>query len=81
MTFNSYIINDEVIFNMDVNELQPVAGKDHEAITLNTPTARCLQLLLESNGNIISRDEFYPLCGKSVVSLFRKILFIKISPC
>lgn len=55
MTFNSYIINDEVIFNMDVNELQPVAGKDHEAITLNTPTARCLQLLLESNGNIISR--------------------------
>ncbi|TYX13669.1 transcriptional regulator, partial [Klebsiella pneumoniae] len=56
--FNSYIINDEVIFNMDVNELQPVAGKDHEAITLNTPTARCLQLLLESNGNIISRDEF-----------------------
>ncbi|HBT4573905.1 TPA: hypothetical protein MB296_004732 [Klebsiella pneumoniae] len=58
MTFNSYIINDEVIFNMDVNELQPVAGKDHEAITLNTPTARCLQLLLESNGNIISRDQF-----------------------
>ncbi|USB73932.1 winged helix-turn-helix domain-containing protein [Klebsiella pneumoniae] len=58
MTVNSYIINDEVIFNMDVNELQPVAGKDHEAITLNTPTARCLQLLLESNGNIISRDEF-----------------------
>lgn len=58
MTFNSYIINDEVIFNMDVNELQPVVGKDHEAITLNTPTARCLQLLLESNGNIISRDEF-----------------------
>ncbi|HHF9123610.1 TPA: transcriptional regulator [Klebsiella pneumoniae] len=58
MTFNPYIINDEVIFNMDVNELQPVAGKDHEAITLNTPTARCLQLLLESNGNIISRDEF-----------------------
>ena len=58
MTFNSYIINDEVIFNMDVNELQPVAGKDQEAITLNTPTARCLQLLLESNGNIISRDEF-----------------------
>ena len=58
MTFNSYIINVEVIFNMDVNELQPVAGKDHEAITLNTPTARCLQLLLESNGNIISRDEF-----------------------
>ncbi|HBT4850725.1 TPA: hypothetical protein MB351_001837 [Klebsiella pneumoniae] len=58
MTFNSYIINDEVIFNMDVNELQPVAGKDHEAITLNTPTARCLQLLLESNGNIISRHEF-----------------------
>ncbi|VTO30010.1 transcriptional regulator [Klebsiella pneumoniae] len=37
MTFNSYIINDEVIFNMDVNELQPVAGKDHEAITLNNP--------------------------------------------
>lgn len=58
MTFNSYIINDEVVFNMDVNELQPIAGKDHDTITLNAPTARCLQLLLESNGNIISRDEF-----------------------
>ncbi|HGF0148779.1 TPA: transcriptional regulator [Klebsiella variicola] len=58
MTFNSYIINDEVVFNTDVNELQPVVGKGHEVITLNTPTARCLQLLLENNGKIISRDEF-----------------------
>lgn len=81
MTFNSYIINDEVIFNMDVNELQPVAGKDHEAITLNTPTARCLQLLSKVMETLFPEMNFYPLCGKSVVSLFRKILFIKISPC
>jgi hypothetical protein len=26
MIFNEYIINDEVIFNVNMNELQPVGG-------------------------------------------------------
>lgn len=57
MIFNEYIINNEVIFNVNMNELQPV-GENGESVTLNAPTARCLQLLLESNGKIISREEF-----------------------
>ena len=57
MIFNEYIINNEVIFNVNMNELQPV-GDNGESVTLNAPTARCLQLLLESNGKIISREEF-----------------------
>jgi DNA-binding winged helix-turn-helix (wHTH) protein len=40
-----------------MNELQPLAGKDHEAISLNAPTARCLQLLLQNCGKVF-RDEF-----------------------
>ena len=56
MIFNEYIINNEVIFNVNMNELQPV-GDNGESVTLNAPTARCLQLLLESNGKIISREE------------------------
>lgn len=57
MVFNEYIINDEVIFNTNVNRLSPL-GENGECVTLNAPTARCLQLLLESNGKVISREEF-----------------------
>lgn len=64
MIFNEYIINDEVIFNVNMNELQPVGGSG-ESVTLNAPTARCLQLLLESNGNIISREEFLDIVWKT----------------
>ena len=45
MIFNEYIINNEVIFNVNMNELQPV-GENGDSVTLNVPTARCLQLLL-----------------------------------
>ncbi|MCW9449797.1 winged helix-turn-helix domain-containing protein [Klebsiella michiganensis] len=64
MIFNEYIINNEVIFNVDMNELQPV-GENGDSVTLNVPTARCLQLLLESNGKIISREEFLDIVWKN----------------
>ncbi|PEX87153.1 winged helix-turn-helix domain-containing protein [Klebsiella sp. KG9] len=64
MIFNEYIINNEVIFNVNVNELQPL-GENGEGVSLNAPTARCLQLLLESNGKIISREEFLETVWKT----------------
>lgn len=64
MIFNEYIINNEVIFNVNVNELQP-PGENGEGVSLNAPTARCLQLLLESNGKIISREEFLDTVWKT----------------
>ena len=79
MIFNEYIINNEVIFNVNMNELQPV-GDNGESVTLNAPTARCLQLLLESNGKIISREEFLDSVWKTrgvVVSHYRKILLLQ----
>ncbi|WP_052284669.1 winged helix-turn-helix domain-containing protein [Kluyvera genomosp. 1] len=57
MVFNQYIINDEVIFDANMNMLQPL-GKSGEGVSLNAPTARCLQLLLESSDRVISREEF-----------------------
>ncbi|MRE39622.1 transcriptional regulator [Klebsiella quasipneumoniae] len=55
--FNGCIINDEIIFNANMNELRPLSG-DGECISLNAPTARCLLLLLQNSGKVISRDEF-----------------------
>lgn len=57
MVFNQYIINDEVIFDANMNMLQPL-GENGEGVSLNAPTARCLQLLLESSDRVISREEF-----------------------
>ncbi|MEE7533658.1 winged helix-turn-helix domain-containing protein [Klebsiella huaxiensis] len=64
MIFNEYIINNEVIFNTNANELQPLS-ENGEGVSLNAPTARCLQLLLESNGKIISREEFLDTVWKT----------------
>ncbi|EIY5133627.1 winged helix-turn-helix domain-containing protein [Klebsiella quasipneumoniae] len=55
--FNGCIINQEVIFNANMNELRPLAGGG-ECISLNAPTARCLLLLLQNRDKVISRDEF-----------------------
>lgn len=52
-----YIINDEIIFDVNLSELQSLSNKE-ESISMNAPTARCLQLLMESNGQVVSRDEF-----------------------
>ncbi|MCU6663648.1 Transcriptional activator CadC [compost metagenome] len=57
MTFNKFIINNEVIFDMNINELQPLTLSG-SLVTLNAPTARCLQLFLEHKGKVISREEF-----------------------
>ena len=57
MTCNIFIINEEIIFDVDACELKPL-NEIGEAISLNVPTARCLQLLLESNGAVVSRDDF-----------------------
>ncbi|EPK7359542.1 winged helix-turn-helix domain-containing protein [Kluyvera intermedia] len=57
MVFNQYIINDEVIFDANMNMLQPLGDKG-EGVSLNAPTARCLQLLLESSNRVVSREEF-----------------------
>lgn len=51
------MINKEVIFDENTNELRSL--KDESAtVSLNAPTARCLQLLLESKGKVISREQF-----------------------
>lgn len=57
MIFKNAIINDAVIFKMNDSELIPLT-QDGEAILLNTPTARCLQLLVERQGRVVSRDDF-----------------------
>ncbi|WP_136028326.1 winged helix-turn-helix domain-containing protein [Klebsiella variicola] len=55
--FNGCMINHEIVFNANMNELRPLSG-DGECVTLNAPTARCLLLLLQNSGKVISRDEF-----------------------
>lgn len=57
MTFSKYIINNEVIFDVNLNELTPLVDSG-ESVMLNMPTARCLLLLLQSNGQVVSREEF-----------------------
>ena len=64
MAFSEFIINDEVIFDVNMSELRSVNGNG-ETINLNGPTARCLQLLIESNGRIISREEFLETVWKT----------------
>lgn len=57
LLFNGCIINQEVMFNANMNELRSLAGNG-ECVSLNAPTARCLLLLLQNKGKVISRDEF-----------------------
>lgn len=57
MIFKNAIINDAVIFKMNDSELIPLT-QDGEVIQLNSPTARCLQLLIERHGRVVSRDDF-----------------------
>ncbi|VEB87753.1 putative transcriptional regulatory protein [Klebsiella quasipneumoniae] len=57
LLFNGCIINQEIIFNANMNELRSLTGNG-ECVSLNAPTARCLLLLLQNKGKVISRDEF-----------------------
>ena len=54
---DTIIINDEVIFCENLFELRSLRSQD-DVITLNAPTARCLQLLLDKAGQVVSRDDF-----------------------
>ena len=63
-----------------MNELRPLSG-DGECVSLNAPTARCLLLLLQNSGKVISRDEFWLLFGKPGEWWCHKIRSIKISLC
>lgn len=58
MKYNKFIINSEVIFDMNSCEVKSVTIESSENIILNVPTARCLQLLLECQGRVVSREDF-----------------------
>lgn len=57
MTSKAYMINEEVIFDVNDSTLQSLANNE-VSVTLNAPTARCLLLLLKSDGKVISREKF-----------------------
>ncbi|MEB6379563.1 winged helix-turn-helix domain-containing protein [Leclercia adecarboxylata] len=57
MTFNQFIINNEIIFDADSFELKPINSVG-EVVVLNAPTSRCLQLLIEQKNEVVSRDDF-----------------------
>lgn len=55
-----YIINGSVLFDCEERTLcsQEQSGP---ALTLNTPASRCLQLLIERVGSVVSQREFFTL--------------------
>ncbi|URN99640.1 winged helix-turn-helix domain-containing protein [Leclercia adecarboxylata] len=57
MEFDFFIINDEIIFDVNSCQVKALDGPD-EGIILNTPTARCLQLLIDKRGEVVSRESF-----------------------
>lgn len=57
MAFKLFIINDEIIFDANSFELKSLHNVG-EAVILNAPTSRCLQLLIEKKDEVVSRDNF-----------------------
>jgi len=57
MAYNLFLINKEIIFDVNSCELRTLKP-DGTKVTLNAPTARCLQLLIEHGGKVVSRDDF-----------------------
>ncbi|KGB02328.1 hypothetical protein DR73_3622 [Enterobacteriaceae bacterium ATCC 29904] len=57
MAYNLFLINKEIIFDVNSCELRTLKP-DGTKVTLNAPTARCLQLLIENGGKVVSRDDF-----------------------
>lgn len=57
MILNNIIINGSLIFDVNESKLIPL-NQEGENIILNTPTARCLQLLVERQGMVVSREDF-----------------------
>lgn len=54
---NIYLINEKVRFIVDQHRLEPV-GEQGAITTLNVPVSRCLLLLLQRVGRVISQQEF-----------------------
>lgn len=57
MVSSSYRINDGIIFDKNTFELTSLTDVN-EVITLHAPTARCLLLLIEKKGEVVSRECF-----------------------
>ena len=57
MAYNLFLINKEIIFDVNSCELRTLKP-DGTKVTLNAPTARCLLLLIENGGKVVSRDDF-----------------------
>lgn len=57
MAYNLFLINKEIIFDVNSCELRTLKPAGTK-VTLNAPTARCLQLLIENGGKVVSRDDF-----------------------
>jgi DNA-binding winged helix-turn-helix (wHTH) protein len=53
-----YIIDGSVLFDSEERTLTPLDQPDH-SITLNTPASRCLLLLIEHAGTVVSQKEFF----------------------
>ncbi|CNL67369.1 winged helix-turn-helix domain-containing protein [Yersinia aleksiciae] len=52
-----FIINGKVCFLSDEHRLEPI-GEQGSAISLNVPASRCLLLLLQRKGSVISQSDF-----------------------
>jgi DNA-binding winged helix-turn-helix (wHTH) protein len=54
---NIYLINETVLFIAAQHRLEPV-GEQGAATTLNVPVSRCLLLLLQNMGEVVSQKDF-----------------------
>lgn len=53
-----FLLNDSIEFHPEVGQLVP-RETSGQAVILNSPTSRCLQLLLERRYSLVSQQEFY----------------------
>ncbi|WP_417879769.1 winged helix-turn-helix domain-containing protein [Vibrio sp.] len=54
---HTYTINNMIFFDSILGTLESVQG-DEEVIYLNNPVSRCLQLLIERQGQVIPHEDF-----------------------
>jgi DNA-binding winged helix-turn-helix (wHTH) protein len=55
---NKFIINDTVLYLPEEHRLCPLRARGKE-IVLNVPASRCLQLMLQRPGEVISQSDFF----------------------
>lgn len=55
---NKIIINDAILYTPEEHRLSPLGVRGKENV-LNVPVSRCLQLLLQRPGVVISQEEFF----------------------